>query len=245
MGLSVTLSKDLNRFKLEVSWEIGDELAVIFGPSGSGKSITLQLIAGLMEPDHGCIRVDGKIFFDSTLKRMVPPERRSFGYVFQDLALFPHMTVEENIRYGAAGMERPQRDRRLKEIMNIFHLEGLENKSPSEISGGQKQRVAFARALIRKPDVLLLDEPFSSLDTSLRLEMRHLLTDIRREFNVPVILVTHDVFDAGALADTVIVYADGKVVRTGTPKEIFNLQSPPDGELPFSGIFPKLQLPIP
>jgi xanthine dehydrogenase accessory factor len=231
MGLTVCLKKALDRFTLDVAWEIGNELAVIFGPSGSGKSLTLKLLAGLMRPDEGFIRVDGKTFYDSTVKSVVPPQDRSFGYVFQDLALFPHMTVEENIHYGAAGHQRSQRDKRVREMLDIFHLDGLEKKLPSEISGGQKQRVAFARALIRKPDVLLLDEPFTSLDTSLRLEMRNVLKDIWSEFNVPVILVTHDIFDARALADTVIVYADGKVVRTGTPGEIFNMQLITEGDI--------------
>ncbi|MCX5886096.1 MAG: selenium-dependent molybdenum cofactor biosynthesis protein YqeB [Proteobacteria bacterium] len=231
MGLSVHLQKALGRFTLDVAWEIGNELAVIFGPSGSGKSLTLQLLAGLMKPDQGFIRVDGKTFFDSMVKSVVPPQDRSFGYVFQDLALFPHMTVEENIRYGAAEHPRSLRDKRMREMLDIFHLDGLEKKLPSEISGGQKQRVAFARALIRKPDVLLLDEPFTSLDTSLRLEMRNVLKDIWSEFNVPVILVTHDIFDARALADTVIVYADGKVVRTGTPRDIFNMQLITEGDI--------------
>jgi len=240
MALSVRLQKALDKFTLDVAWEIGNELAVIFGPSGSGKSITLQLIAGLMNPDCGFIRVDGKTFFDSTGKTAVPPQSRSFGYVFQDLALFPHMTVRENIRYAAVGLDRHKRDRRVSEMISIFHLDGLEKKLPSEISGGQKQRVALARALIRNPNVLLLDEPFSSLDTSLRLEMRNVLKDIWSEFNVPIILVTHDIFDARALADTVIVYAEGKVVRTGTPREIFDIQSITEG-----GIFPLISCSLP
>lgn len=229
MGLSIHLKKTLDRFSLDVAWEVGDELAVIFGPSGSGKSLTLQLLAGLIKPDAGYIRVDGKTFFDSTVESVVPPQYRSFGYVFQDLALFPHMTVEENIRYGATGLQRYQRDKRVKEMLDIFHLDNLAKKFPSEISGGQKQRVAFARALIRKPDVLLLDEPFTSLDTSLRLEMQNVLKDIWSEFNMPIILVTHDIFDARALADTVIVYAEGKVVRTGNPRDIFNMQLTAEG----------------
>jgi molybdate transport system ATP-binding protein len=182
MGLSIKLKKIFDRFTLDVAWEVGNELAVIFGPSGSGKSITLQLIAGLMKPDEGFIRVDGKIFFDSSMKDGVSPQNRSFGYVFQDLALFPHMTVFQNIYYGANGIGRTHKAERVKEIMGIFHLNGLEEKFPCEISGGQKKRVALARALIRNPDVLLLDEPFTSLDTLLRREMRNVIRNIRREF---------------------------------------------------------------
>ena len=229
MGVSINLKKALDRFTLDVAWEVGNELAVIFGPSGSGKSITLQLMTGLMKPDYGFIRVNGKTFFDSTMKNAVPPQNRSFGYVFQDLALFPHMTVRQNIQYGANGIDRTQKAKRVKEIVGIFHLDGLEEKFPAEISGGQRQRVALARALIRNPDVLLLDEPFNALDTSLRWELRNMLRNIRAEFSVPVIMVTHDIFDACALADKVIVYRDGKVVQTGKPQEIFKLQPLDEG----------------
>ena len=232
MGLAVKLQKKVSGFTLDVEWEIGNELAVIFGPSGSGKSMTLQLIAGLMPPDGGRISAEGKIFFDAEHNISLPPQQRRIGYVFQDLALFPHMSIEDNILYGAKGIEKSVRDKRLYDIISIFRLDGIEHKRPGEISGGQKQRVALARALIRKPDVLLLDEPFSSLDTSLRADMRTFLKDIRKEFNLPVILITHDIFEAITLADRVILYEDGKVIIAGKPHEVLNPEAMPECEFP-------------
>jgi len=222
MGLTVDIQKRVNGFSLVSSWEIGNELAVLFGYSGAGKSLTLQLIAGLMKPDSGVITANGKAYFDSGQDINIPPQHRSFGYVFQDLALFPHMTVKHNILYGAKGVAKDVRMERFSGMIESFRLHGLENKLPAEISGGQKQRVAFARALVRRPDVLLLDEPFSALDNPLRVEMRAFLLQVRKDFDIPVVLVTHDVVEAYTMPDTLIVYANGRVVQKGTPPEVFN-----------------------
>ncbi len=222
MGLAIKLKKKVNGFSLDVAWEIGNELAVLFGYSGAGKSITLQMIAGLMRPDEGFVRSGERVLFDSAKKIQVSPQERSFGYVFQDLALFPHMTVRENIRYGGSGIAPVECDIRIGDILSAFRLEGLEAKMPSELSGGQRQRVAFARALIRRPDVLLLDEPFSALDNPLRIEMRQFLNAIRNTFAVPVVLVTHDIYEAYTMAETIIIYANGRVIQTGAPSEVFN-----------------------
>ena len=222
MGLSVTLKKKLGLFSLDVSWKIDNELVVLFGYSGAGKSITLQMIAGLMRPDEGVVRTGEKVLFDSFKGIDLPPQKRSFGYVFQDLALFPHMTVVENIRYGAKGTRHDESGKLVEDIISSFRLKEVVNSLPSKLSGGQQQRVAFARALIRKPDVLLLDEPFSALDNPLRLEMGEFLNDIRNTFDIPVVLVTHDIFEAYTMADTIIVYANGRVAQTGSPYEIFN-----------------------
>jgi len=215
------LLKKVKGFTLDVEWKIENELAILFGYSGSGKSLTLQCIAGLMEPDEGFIRSSGDLFFDHTLEINVPPQKRSFGYVFQDRVLFPHMTVKGNIAYGLKGLSRCETRAKVDEMINLFHLQGLEDKFPSEISGGQKQRVALARALIRRPKALLLDEPFSALDSPIRLEMRRLLKEIRNDFDIPVVLVTHDVMEAYTMADKIIVYSEGRVVKTGSPSEIF------------------------
>lgn len=220
MGMSVALRKEVKGFSLEVEWEIGDELAVLFGYSGAGKSMTLQAISGLLEPDEGTIRINGTVCFDSAAKINVPAQLRSCGYVFQHLALFPHMTVEDNIRYGASGLKKGEGEEALNKMMSAFRLNGLEHHLPSEISGGQKQRVALARALIRKPDLLLLDEPFSALDSPVRAEMRKILREIRREFTIPIILVTHDMFEAYTMADRMIIYSGGRIVQTGAPSEI-------------------------
>jgi molybdate transport system ATP-binding protein len=221
MGLIADIKKRVNGFELDVSWSIGNELAVLFGHSGAGKSLTLQLISGLMRPDSGFVRAKGNIYFDKNNRIDIAPQQRSCGYVFQDLALFPHMTVKENILFGAKDVARDDKIERLSGMIERFRLEGTADKFPAEISGGQKQRVAFARALIRRPDVLLLDEPFSALDIPLRIEMRAFLREIRKEFNIPIVLVTHDVYEAYTMPDTLIVYSGGKVVQKGAPAEVF------------------------
>ena len=193
--------------------------------------MTLQCIAGLMKPDEGLIRANGDLFFDHTLKVNVPPEKRSFGYVFQDRVLFPHMTVRGNITYGCKGLLKSEVRREVDEMVGLFHLRGLEERFPAEISGGQKQRVALARALIGRPEALLLDEPFSALDHPIRVEMIRLLKEVRNEFNLPVVLVTHDVFEAYAMADRIIVYSGGRIARIGSPSEIFHLPPGLEAEL--------------
>ncbi|HMK43375.1 MAG TPA: ATP-binding cassette domain-containing protein [Dissulfurispiraceae bacterium] len=226
MGLSVDIKKQLRGFALDASWSIGDELAVLFGFSGSGKSLTLQLIAGLMKPDSGMIQANGTTYFDSSRLIHLSPQQRSLGYVFQDLALFPHMSVSQNILFGAKGVGVDEKEKRYREMIEAFYLDSLQNKRPSEISGGQRQRVAFARALMRRPDVLLLDEPFSALDTPLRIEMRSFLKDLRGTFRGPVVLVTHDAGEAAALADSIIVYSEGMVIQSGKTEDVFG--SPAD-----------------
>jgi molybdate transport system ATP-binding protein len=230
MGLSVSLKKKVTGFFLEVEWEIGDELAVLFGYSGAGKSMTLRSLAGIATADEGRIVLDGKVYLDSAAGINEPPQKRPFGYVFQDLALFPHMTLKENIVYGGKGISSSERNERANEMIGLFRLKGLERKLPSEISGGQKQRVALARALIRRPDLLLLDEPFSALDNPVRVEMRKTLGDIRREFRIPIVLVTHDMFEAYTMADRMIIYAGGRIVQAGSPEEIIHSPISPDVE---------------
>jgi molybdate transport system ATP-binding protein len=221
MGLLVNLKKKVNGFSLNVAWEIGNELTVLFGYSGAGKSMTLQMIAGLSIPDAGFVQIGSTTMFDSSKRINVPSQKRHLGYVFQDLALFPHMTALDNILYGSNSMGKSERREKAREMIDAFHLDGLEEKYPTELSGGQKQRVAFARALIRRPDVLLLDEPFSSLDNPLRIEMRHFLKDIKKKVDIPIVFVTHDAAEAYAVADTMIVYSNGTILQTGTPKEVF------------------------
>jgi molybdate transport system ATP-binding protein len=219
MALSLELHKKVGGFTLEVAWAIREELAVLFGYSGAGKTMTLQMIAGLMKPDLGSIRLGEQVLFDSRTGIDVPPQDRSIGYVFQDLALFPHMTVRGNIMYGAKGLKKERREK-TEEMIESFHLEGLPEKKPAEISGGQRQRVALARALIRRPKLLLLDEPFSALDNPLRLELHQHLNDIRRRFRIPVILVTHDLQEANRLGEKIIVYSKGRISQVGPPGEV-------------------------
>ena len=235
MGLSVSLKKSLNGFSLDVAWEIGDELSVLFGYSGSGKSITLQMITGLMRPDEGFIRFDSETYFDSSRGIDTPAQARTFGYVSQDLALFPHMTVMRNILFGAPDVPKQEKLSQAREMMDAFKLTGLENHYPSEISGGQKQRVAFARALIRHPEALLLDEPFSALDTPLRMEMRRFLQEIRMQFSIPVILVTHDFDEAAFLAEMIIVYSHGKVAQIGSLTQVAEQPASQEVQMLLSG----------
>jgi molybdate transport system ATP-binding protein len=209
-SLSVTLHAQLPGFRLDVAWEIGAQLAVLFGPSGAGKSLTLRMIAGLSQPDAGCVIAGGKLLLDTQRAVNLRPQQRSVGYVFQDLALFPHMTVHENILYGGHGLPREERVARAERFIDRFGLAGLRQRRPGEISGGQRQRVAFARALLRRPAVLLLDEPFSALDARLRRDMGALLREVQREFALPTVLVTHDADEGARLADTVIVCEDGR-----------------------------------
>jgi len=219
-GLEVALRAHLPGFDLDVSWEIGAELAVLFGPSGAGKSLTLRMIAGLAQPEAGRVVARKGLLLDTSRGVCLPPQRRSIGYVFQNLALFPHMTVLENVLYGGHGLEREERATRAESLIHRFGLADLQRRRPGEISGGQQQRVAFARALLRRPSVLLLDEPFSALDAPLRRDLGELLRDVQRELLLPTVLVTHDAEEAKALADTVILYATGRIVRQGTPKEV-------------------------
>jgi molybdate transport system ATP-binding protein len=229
--ISLNVKKTMGNFTLDVEWEMDRELMVLFGPSGAGKSVTLQMLAGLLRPDEGRIVSDGRVFFDSTSGHDLPPQKRSLGYVFQDRALFPHMTVKQNIGYGVLGVDRESREAMVRTMIETFHLEDVEHKHPSQISGGQKQRVTLARALIGRPEALLLDEPFSALDNNLRIEMRQLLRGIRRDFDVPIVLVTHDLLEAYTMADYVVIYAAGRVVQAGTPDQIFNHTSNPDLDL--------------
>ncbi|MCU0574635.1 MAG: ATP-binding cassette domain-containing protein [Syntrophobacteraceae bacterium] len=203
------------RFKLQAAFSSDDELVVLFGPSGSGKTLTLQSIAGLTAPDSGRIILNGRALYDSKKRVDVPARHRGIGYLFQDYALFPHLTVSGNIGFGLRRnwrwrLSKADR-RRVEEHMEAFEISHLARSLPHALSGGQKQRVALARALIRKPECLLLDEPFSALDTLLRKKLRKELARVQSIFRIPVIMVTHDPADIRAFADTLVVYETGEV----------------------------------
>ncbi|MBI3560153.1 MAG: ATP-binding cassette domain-containing protein [Gammaproteobacteria bacterium] len=220
MGLQVQLVKKVNGFTLDVEWAIENQSAVLFGFSGAGKTMTLQLLAGLITPDVGRIVLDGACYFDHVKGINLPPQQRAFGYVFQDLALFPHMRVLKNILYGTTDLSKQANLEKARAMIHTFKLDGLESRYPHEISGGQKQRVALARALMRQPHALLLDEPFSALDRPLRHEMRNYLLTIKDLFKIPIILVTHDIDEASSIADTLIIYDHGRIVQTGSPQQL-------------------------
>lgn len=201
------------------------ELVAVLGPSGSGKSTLLKLISGLVRPDEGHVELNGR---DMT---GLPPEQRGIVYISQEPSLFTHMTVLDNLCFGAdiRGIPRKQVVPDLQRLIRLLELEGLENRYPRELSGGQRQRVAIGRGLAVKPSVLLLDEPFSSLDLTLRTSMGQLIRSIRDSFAVTIILVTHDPGEAMAFADRIILLREGRQLQCGTPEDLYrhpvNLQA--------------------
>lgn len=214
MVLKAKFIKQFMGFKLDIEFSMNNELLVLFGPSGTGKSVTLKMIAGLISPDEGHLKLQDKEFFNHSKKINVKPQERFIGYVFQNHSLFPHKTVKENILFGAKGLDTEKSNQDAAFLIESFKLSGLENKYPHELSGGQEQRAALAMCLIRKPKALLLDEPFSALDTSLRNKLRQSLKDIRAEFNIPMILVTHDHEEAKLLGDKILYFDNGKITES-------------------------------
>ncbi len=220
--LSVDIRARKGDFLLEPSFEAPDELVVLIGASGSGKSLTLKAIAGLLEPDVGRIVLpDGTVAFDANAGINLPPQQRNVGYVVQELALFPHLSVRQNIEFAIGHWPAPKRGERVRELVSLLGLQSMEDRRPGEISGGQQQRVALARALAAEPRLLLLDEPFAALDSSLRAMLRRELTALRRRFALTALFVTHDIIEAYALADHIVAYHDGRVLQSGTRDEIF------------------------
>ena len=194
------------------------EFVSLLGPSGCGKTTTLQMIAGLVEPTKGTITLDGR---DITREK---PSRRGLGIVFQSYALFPHMTVAENVAFGLEmrKVARPERDRRVSEMLGLVHLASFAERYPRQLSGGQRQRVAIARALVIQPPVLLLDEPLSNLDAQLRGQMRLEIKQLHQRLGSTIIFVTHDQVEAMSLADRIVVMRDGRILQVGAPMDLYN-----------------------
>ncbi len=220
---------------LEVSMELAEgELAALFGPSGSGKTTILRMLAGLTRPDAGRIEAGGEIWFDSGRGIDLPPQRRRAGLVFQDYALFPHLTVRDNLRFALPG-KSADGERRVDELLAAFHLEKLQGRRPDTLSGGQKQRVALARALIVRPQALLLDEPLSALDLDMRLKLQDEIARAQRLFGVSALLVSHDMAEIFRLSRRVLCLERGRVVRAGTPEAVF-AQDRLSGKFKFTGV---------
>jgi ABC-type sulfate/molybdate transport systems ATPase subunit len=210
--LSVELAVPLRSFRLELSIAVAAETVAIVGPSGAGKSTVLRAVAGLLRPESGRVALDDDVWFDSQTHVDRAPEDRSVGMVFQQYALFPHLSVQKNVEFG--GKERSA------ELLERFGIAHLARARPPQLSGGERQRVALARALARSPKVLLLDEPLSALDPQTRDVVRAELVGHLERLALPTLLVSHDVADAVALADRVGVIRDGRIIQLGTPAEL-------------------------
>lgn len=219
--LQVKITKNLGSFKLQTEFQAENEILGLLGPSGSGKSLTLRAIAGLETPDEGRIVVNNRVLFDSKQKINIQPRQRNIGCVFQNYALFPHLTVAENIAFGLKGFDQKTKKERLQEMLRIIRLEEYANHYPQQLSGGQQQRIALARTLITKPRLLLLDEPFAALDNHVRRHLENELLEIfRNNFIETVLIVTHNVEEVRRLCDRILVYDQGKCVQIGCKQTV-------------------------
>lgn len=220
-GLFVDIEKHYAGFNLDVTIENNQEALGLLGASGSGKSMTLRCIAGLETPERGLIIVNGQIWFDSKRKINIPSCQRKVGFVFQNYALFPHLTVRQNIAFGVQKLPPKEQKQRVDAKIAQMQLQGLENRYPSQLSGGQQQRVALARALVIEPEVLLLDEPFSALDTQLRTQMENNLREILAIYRGIALLVSHNLEEIYRICQNLLVISDGKVLSCGDKEQIF------------------------
>lgn len=221
--LEVAIEKKIDEFHLSSSFTVQNEILGVLGPSGSGKSMTLKCIAGLEKPSSGRIILNGKILYDSDEKIDIPPRLRKIGYVFQNYALFPHLTVYKNIEFGINHLSKGLQKEKVQDIVNRMGLTGLENRYPHELSGGQQQRVALARTLITNPELLLLDEPFSALDNHVKNQLEQdLLEMIHTHYNGEILFITHNLEEAYKLCDRLLIYDNGQTVQLGHKKDIMN-----------------------
>jgi molybdate transport system ATP-binding protein len=218
--LEVDFTLALPDMVLRPQLPIGPGITVLFGPSGAGKSLVLQCVAGLVRPDAGRIAIGDRVLFDLERGVDLPPQLRGVGYVPQDYALFPHLTVAKNIAFGLQGTPSQRAQAVVEEILVLMGLDGLARRRPDELSGGQQQRVALARALVRRPQILLLDEPFAALDASVRAELRQQLRNLRSRFDIPTLFVTHDLSEASFVGDQMAVMDHGQVHQVGSSQEV-------------------------
>jgi len=225
--IEVQLFHSFPNFTLDVSFTCSPGVTVLFGPSGVGKSLTVRSIAGLFVPQQGYVRVNGDTWLDTSAGINVPPQARRVGYVPQHYGLFPHMTVEENIAFGLRSYSRQEQAQRVEEMLALMHLQGLSDQHPRHLSGGQQQRVALARALVIQPRILLLDEALGALDPALREELQEELRLIHRRYEIPILLITHDLQEAYTLAHQLVVFQRGRVVQIGTQEDVFRHPATP------------------
>jgi molybdate transport system ATP-binding protein len=228
-GLHVRFRKRLSRFELDAAFAAASGVTVIVGPSGAGKSTILRCIAGLCDPEEGRVAVGGRVLFDASQRIRLEPARRSIAFVFQDLALFPHLSVQDNVMYGLRRLDAPERQRRMREILEAFQIAHLRGRSPREISGGEQQRVALARSLVTEPAVLLLDEPLSSLDPRTKVRIIEDLQRWNHTRRIPILYITHDYGELLAMGDRAIAVEQGRIVAEGLPLDV--VASPPRAAL--------------
>jgi len=222
-GVSVEVRKRLGRdFELDLAISLPPGITILFGASGAGKTTLLDCIAGLARPDAGRIAIAESTLFDSELGVNVPPQRRRVGYVFQDLALFPHLSVEANVEYGISSLNRQERTRLSAAILESFRIAHLRSRRPGQISGGERQRVALARALIIDPGSLLLDEPLAALDAATKSKIVEDLRAWNQEHRIPVVYVTHSRDEVFALGERVMVMEKGRSIAQGTPHQVMS-----------------------
>lgn len=220
MSIQVDFTKKMDNFILKVDFTIGNETLALLGASGSGKSMTLKCIAGIETPDYGRILLDGEVLFDSEKGINLPPQERKIGYLFQNYALFPNMTVEGNIQ-SAMRLPKGEKKTRTEQIMKTFHLSGLENKVPRELSGGQQQRVAIARMLASEPKIIMLDEPFSALDSYLKWQLEQEILDIINRYNKPTLFVSHNRDEVYRISHKIGIMEKGSLVSLDRKEELF------------------------
>ncbi|WP_339877530.1 ATP-binding cassette domain-containing protein [uncultured Algoriphagus sp.] len=197
------------------------EFVTLYGPSGAGKTSLFRILAGLLLPESGCIRVGDKVWFDSELKINLKPQERNIGMVFQDYSLFPNMSVRQNLEFA---LEKGQSRTIIEELLELIELNNLTTQRPAQLSGGQKQRVALARALVRRPKILLLDEPLSALDPEMQSKLQDYILKVHQEYGLTTLMISHDLIEVIKMSERVLLLKQGKVVNDGKPSEVLPLE---------------------
>lgn len=234
--IKIKLQKKLSAANGDLNLDINIELkkgqlVTLYGESGAGKTSILRMLAGLMDADSGKILVNEKVWLDSNNKVYLKPQDRRIGFVFQDYALFPNMTVRQNLDYA---LEKSQNKEIIEELIEMIELGDLQNRLPEKLSGGQKQRVALARALVRKPEILMLDEPLSALDTKMRSKLQDYILKVHRKYHLTTLLISHEVGEVIKMADKIFILEDGKICKQGKPIDVFSSKQI-SGKFQFSG----------
>lgn len=220
MQVQKSLRASGGTMQLQLDLTIGKgQFITLYGESGAGKTSALRMLAGLLPPDRGIIEVHGKTWYSSGNKQQLPPQKRNIGYVFQDYALFPHLSVRKNMEFA---LKKGQDTRIIDELISLTELEDLASQLPGELSGGQRQKVALARALVQQPEILLLDEPLSAIDTNMRAKLQDHLREAHQKYGLTTILVSHDIGEIHKLSDKVYLLERGKIVNSGAPLEVFS-----------------------